>query len=80
MKLTEYLNYWQDIGKDTNSKDEQCLYLKDWHFTKTYPDYKAYTTPIYCSSDWMNEYWDVKPASSGADDYRFVYMGPKGSW
>ncbi|XP_071791315.1 2-oxoglutarate and iron-dependent oxygenase JMJD4-like [Asterias amurensis] len=78
MKLTEYLNYWQDIRQDPNSKDEKCLYLKDWHFTKTFPDYNAYTTPTYCASDWMNEYWDVK--SSGADDYRFVYMGPKGSW
>ncbi|TTB70975.1 JmjC domain-containing protein 4 [Bagarius yarrelli] len=41
-----------------------------------FPDHRSYTTPIYFSSDWLNEYWDTLDV----DDYRFVYMGPKGSW
>ncbi|NP_001292295.1 jmjC domain-containing protein 4-like [Magallana gigas] len=52
------------------------LYLKDWHFTRDFPDYTAYETPCGFSSDWLNEFWDTKDD----DDYRFVYMGPKGSW
>ncbi|KAF2979601.1 hypothetical protein EK904_003878 [Melospiza melodia maxima] len=36
----------------------------------------VYTTPVYFSSDWLNEYWDAV----AVDDFRFVYMGPKGSW
>lgn len=43
---------------------------------RMFPDHHAYTTPIYFSSDWLNEYWDTLDF----DDYRFVYMGPKGSW
>jgi len=45
---------------------------------RAFPTYKAYDTPIYFKSDWLNEFWDQR--SDVADDYRFVYMGPKGSW
>lgn len=43
-----------------------------------FPSYKAYETPVYFKSDWLNEFWDKR--SDVSDDYRFVYMGPKGSW
>lgn len=43
---------------------------------RMFPEHHAYTTPIYFSSDWLNEYWDMLDV----DDYRFIYMGPKGSW
>ncbi|XP_037656925.1 2-oxoglutarate and iron-dependent oxygenase JMJD4-like isoform X2 [Choloepus didactylus] len=36
----------------------------------------VYTLPVYFSSDWLNEYWDTL----NVDDYRFVYMGPAGTW
>lgn len=36
----------------------------------------VFTLPIYFSSDWLNEYWDALDV----DDYRFVYMGPTGTW
>lgn len=36
----------------------------------------VFTLPVYFSSDWLNEYWDALDV----DDYRFVYMGPAGSW
>jgi len=45
-------------------------------YCRAFPDYHAYTTPVYFTSDWLNEFWDTLPE----DDYRFVYMGPKGSW
>lgn len=35
-----------------------------------------FTLPVYFSSDWLNEFWDVL----NVDDYRFVYAGPKGTW
>ncbi|XP_036873125.2 2-oxoglutarate and iron-dependent oxygenase JMJD4 isoform X2 [Manis javanica] len=35
-----------------------------------------FTLPVYFSSDWLNEYWDAL----GVDDYRFIYMGPTGTW
>lgn len=45
-------------------------------FLRAFPEQDVYTTPVYFSSDWLNEYWDA----IAVDDYRFVYMGPKGSW
>ncbi|XP_063236248.1 2-oxoglutarate and iron-dependent oxygenase JMJD4 isoform X2 [Bacillus rossius redtenbacheri] len=50
----------------------------DWHFTKDYPEENVYRVPQYFASDWLNEYLCNRPDPS--DDYRFVYMGPKGSW
>ena len=47
-------------------------------YYRAFPDYGAYTTPVYFLSDWMNEFWDLRPDTE--DDYRFVYFGPKGSW
>ncbi|KAL3212057.1 hypothetical protein MRX96_008308 [Rhipicephalus microplus] len=79
MTFSEYVDYWQtliDSGHDYSAKP--CLYLKDWHFTRDFPTYGPYTTPKYFTSDWLNEYWDLK--TDVKDDFRFVYMGPKGSW
>lgn len=45
-------------------------------FNRDFPEHSVYTTPVYFTSDWLNEYWDTLHV----DDYRFVYMGPKGSW
>lgn len=57
------------------------LYFSETHvahfiFLRAFPEQDVYTTPVYFSSDWLNEYWDA----IAVDDYRFVYMGPKGSW
>ncbi|XP_072034844.1 2-oxoglutarate and iron-dependent oxygenase JMJD4-like [Amphiura filiformis] len=79
MKLVNYIEYWKDhISKGHKSK-EGCLYLKDWHFVHVFTEYQAYETPIYFTSDWLNEFWDLRSDRTD-DDYRFVYMGPKGSW
>jgi hypothetical protein len=54
------------------------LCLKDWHFTQDFPEENIYRVPKYFASDWLNEYYSAR--TSIKDDYRFVYMGPKGSW
>ena len=69
MTLQEYLDYWM-------SDRSELLYLKDWHFTEDHPGGQDfYQVPDYFKSDWLNEYWQDKN-----DDYKFVYLGPKGSW
>lgn len=71
-----FLKYWKQY-RISSCGSHQCLYLKDWHFVKDVPSYIAYETPTYFTSDWLNEYW---ASITEQDDYRFVYMGPKGSW
>ncbi|ELU02976.1 hypothetical protein CAPTEDRAFT_158070 [Capitella teleta] len=78
MPLREFLEYMQSYKANGYSEDEACLYLKDWHFTRLFPEYNAFTCPEFFSSDWLNEFWDGRPETT--DDYRFVYIGPKGSW
>ncbi|PNF41555.1 JmjC domain-containing protein 4 [Cryptotermes secundus] len=77
IQLSDYLKYWQNYSSKSHS-DLPCLYLKDWHFTQDFPEENIYRTPKYFASDWLNEYYSAK--TSIRDDYRFVYMGPKGSW
>uniref|UniRef100_A0A7S3R751 JmjC domain-containing protein n=1 Tax=Dunaliella tertiolecta TaxID=3047 RepID=A0A7S3R751_DUNTE len=71
-------------------------YLKDWHFCSVAPpEYRAYEVPCYFRSDWLNAYYDAlgeaqkqktqeqeASTSRGTStaDYRFVYLGPAGSW
>ncbi|GIY00346.1 2-oxoglutarate and iron-dependent oxygenase JMJD4 [Caerostris darwini] len=73
MVFRDYLNYWRTLNCTT--PQSQCLYLKDWHFQRHYPNYEAYTIPEYFSSDWLNEFCGTEK-----DDYKFVYMGPKNTW
>ena len=40
----------------------------------------AYRTPHYFCSDWLNEWWENRTDCEQENDYRFVYIGPKGSW
>lgn len=51
-------------------------YLKDWHLKNNFKDDDFYKVPIYFASDWLNEFL----TNQSEDDYRFVYMGPKGTW
>ncbi|KAK7835162.1 jmjc domain-containing protein 4 [Quercus suber] len=98
MSVSEFVDHWLE-----NSVQEHCraskdhsnghpvLYLKDWHFVKEYPEYLAYTTPLFFCDDWLNLYLDNYRMHKDPDtfqenneiscsDYRFVYMGAKGSW
>ncbi|KAK2901399.1 hypothetical protein Q8A67_009514 [Cirrhinus molitorella] len=76
MPFKEFIQYWREYIQNGHSSPKGCLYLKDWHMHRNFPEHNTYKTPIYFSSDWLNEYWDTIEV----DDYRFVYMGPKGSW
>jgi ribosomal protein L16 Arg81 hydroxylase len=50
---------------------------QDWHIVTASKStkYLPYKTPKYFSSDWLNE-----TCEGTADDFKFAYMGPKGSW
>lgn len=74
--LAEFISYWKDYIQNNYCSPKGCLYLKDWHMFRAFPNQDAYRTPLFFTSDWLNEYWDA----IAVDDYRFVYMGPKGSW
>lgn len=71
-KFKDYVAYWRNF-KDNKASD--LLYLKDWHLKNCTKD-NFYEVPIYFSSDMLNEYL----CETNQDDYRFVYMGPKGTW
>eukprot|EP00958_Prasinococcus_capsulatus_P019277 scaffold2357_cov399-Prasinococcus_capsulatus_cf.AAC.11 len=58
------------------SAPEPWWYLKDWHFACNHPDYRAYETPSYFRSDWLNAFWD----DQGCPDHRFVYLGMSKYW
>ncbi|XP_049548391.1 2-oxoglutarate and iron-dependent oxygenase JMJD4 homolog [Anopheles darlingi] len=73
MKLYDFLDSWTD-HQDTEVRSR--YYLKDWHLRSAIPEYEFYKTPPFFASDWLNEYL----LDRGTDDYRFVYMGPAGTW
>ncbi|KAL3824869.1 hypothetical protein ACJIZ3_020898 [Penstemon smallii] len=88
MSVSEFTDRWLE---DSGSDDSQLLYLKDWHFVKEYPEYIAYSTPMFFRDDWLNLYLDKYRMHDDPDtnlekneiicsDYRFVYMGRKGTW
>ncbi|XP_016320044.1 jmjC domain-containing protein 4-like [Sinocyclocheilus anshuiensis] len=76
MPFKEFMQYWREYIQNGHSAPKGCLYVKDWHMQRNFPKHNTYKTPIYFFSDWLNEYWDTIEV----DDYRFVYMGPTGSW
>ncbi|KAL3281559.1 hypothetical protein HHI36_004767 [Cryptolaemus montrouzieri] len=76
MNFKEYLSYWENYIENEYSKELPLYYLKDWHLQNELKHDCFYEVPIYFSSDWLNEYL----THYNKDDYRFVYMGPKGSW
>uniref|UniRef100_A0A452SBU2 2-oxoglutarate and iron-dependent oxygenase JMJD4 n=1 Tax=Ursus americanus TaxID=9643 RepID=A0A452SBU2_URSAM len=76
MLLRDYISYWKDYIQGGYSSPRGCLYLKDWHLCRDSSAEDVFTLPVYFSSDWLNEYWDALDV----DDYRFIYMGPTGTW
>lgn len=73
---------WQGITDTLNMQNNGqnvepiMVILFCFVFCRDFPEHNVYTTPVFFTSDWLNEYWDTLEV----DDYRFVYMGPKGSW
>ncbi|CAL4956270.1 unnamed protein product [Urochloa decumbens] len=94
MSMQEFIDHWTGEahgGSTSGDRESSLLYLKDWHFVKEYPNYIAYTTPTFFVDDWLNMYLDSHPIHRDSDianhrneincsDYRFVYMGAKGTW
>ncbi|CAK9138583.1 unnamed protein product [Ilex paraguariensis] len=97
MSVAEFIDNWLEVSSMDydNASTRECdikkspLYLKDWHFVKEYPEYVAYTTPLFFCDDWLNLYLDKYRMHQDYDsledrnevccsDYRFVYMGAKG--
>ncbi|KAH1075557.1 hypothetical protein J1N35_027885 [Gossypium stocksii] len=91
MSVSEFVNHWLQGSKENHDVNgKSVLYLKDWHFVKEYPEYQAYITPLLFTDDWLNLYLDNYHMHDDLDadqvsddiscsDYRFVYMGAKGS-
>jgi len=79
IKLKEYLEYWRrmvQLEHRFEQNEEDILYLKDWHlFSDSGDDQKVFTLPVYFEADYLNDYCVAK----GLTDYKFVYLGPKGS-
>ncbi|XP_056631551.1 2-oxoglutarate and iron-dependent oxygenase JMJD4 [Diorhabda sublineata] len=71
----DYLNTFQE-----NTSRASILtineYVKNWHLSLQHPEDKFYEVPLYFASDWLNEFC----VNNLEDDYRFVYMGPSGTW
>ncbi|EEF51959.1 2-oxoglutarate and iron-dependent oxygenase JMJD4 isoform X3 [Ricinus communis] len=92
MTVSEFIDHWIEYNASNHeSNSKSLLYLKDWHFVKEYPEYVAYRTPLPFCDDWLNPYLDHYRMHRNPDtyqenneicssDYRFVYMGAKGSW
>ncbi|XP_046385564.1 2-oxoglutarate and iron-dependent oxygenase JMJD4 isoform X2 [Ischnura elegans] len=78
MLICDFLSYWEKFISNNYPADMPVLYLKDWHLKQNYPGSSYYEVPPYFASDWLNEFWTQR--GDVCDDYRFVYMGPKGSW
>lgn len=47
----EYLSKWEEgtLGP---------MYLKDWHFKKSFKEAMIYETPKIFEDDWLNGWWD----------------------
>lgn len=71
MQLSEFLDRWSE-------GNAHAMYCKDWHFTKSNLEYRAYAPLPHLSDDWLNMYSDF--CSWATDDFRFCYMGGKGTW
>lgn len=58
----------------------RSLYVKDWHLPKAIEsedtDKAFYTTPDIFRDDWMNAFYSAYTN----DDFRFVYVGAKGTF
>ena len=80
---------WFTTGRSarSNVRDGPWWYVKDWHILSLQTqgdsanETNYYSCPEYFKDDWLNEWYDSLSLSSSnnASDYRFLYLGPKGS-
>jgi len=55
------------------------VYLKDFHYQARCPGRPVYSLPGLFASDWLNAYCRARRRTVD-DDFRFVYLGPVGSF
>lgn len=70
MTFKQFIDYWN------GNRGDELFYLKDFHLKQEFPSCDFYHVPFYFASDWLNEFLIDK----ARDDYRFLYIGPKGTW
>ncbi|XP_077220893.1 2-oxoglutarate (2OG) and Fe(II)-dependent oxygenase superfamily protein isoform X2 [Tasmannia lanceolata] len=93
--LTGLMDGWKACDDWVNENGEPNLHFFSAHFgdskVQEYPTYVPYTTPTFFLDDWLNLYLDShhmhsdpnlhnEKAEINCSDYRFVYMGAKGTW
>jgi hypothetical protein len=81
-----YATDWLDGKCDSfsSSSATNCAgvkYLKDWRLFDLHPEREsAYRVPPAFVDDWLNAHWPVTERGRTGGDFRFVYVGPRGSW
>lgn len=70
MKFSDYVDYWNGDRKKGK------FYLKDFHLKHEFPELNFYTLPVYFENDWLNKFL----IDNKKDDFRFIYIGPAGTW
>ncbi|KAH9526821.1 JmjC domain-containing protein 4 [Dermatophagoides farinae] len=75
MLFSQYADYWQQQQQQQVIDANRILYLKDWHLAQDSNCGDFYKIPTYFESDYLNEYCTAKSIA----DFKFTYMGPKGS-
>lgn len=66
-----FVGYYQWWREHQESSADELLYLKDWKFMASHPNYHAYEWPHYFRDDWLNQ--------AMGNAYKFVYLGRKGT-
>nr|GMC48275.1 jmjC domain-containing protein 4 isoform X1 [Ipomoea batatas] len=92
MTVAEFINCAQlsESTDDCTLSDLSCSEQVSYLFQE-YPEYVAYKTPLHFCDDWLNLYLDKYRMHNDPDtynegneiscsDYRFVYIGSKGTW
>ena len=79
ISLGEVIEGWLHAEPGAAKKDEQLLYIKDWHLARWVsrnPSIQPfYTTPHLFADDWLNYHY----CAFTDDDFRFVYLGVQGT-
>lgn len=74
------LMLFSDVVRLWMKGEGQTLYVKDWHLARAVESECSarpfYTTPDIFRDDWMNAYYSAETD----DDFRFVYVGAKGTF
>lgn len=78
--LREVIDIWEQEYQSVHETNVAKMYVKDWHLAlqlgTSSEEEPFYTTPGIFADDWMNNYY----RKYTNDDFRFVYMGPAGTF